>query len=126
VILSVDADSPLPPYEQVRARIAELIEAGQLPPGYRLPTVRQLAADLGVAPGTIQRAYRELELAGHAVPNGRHGTAVAAAPPRLSATERRQRLAAAAASYAEIAHRLGFDADQALTAADRVLRRRIA
>ena len=59
----IDTTSQVPPYEQIRAQLAALIRSGQLAEGERLPTVRQLAADLGLAPGTVGRAYRELEAA---------------------------------------------------------------
>lgn len=64
VLITVDPDSPVPPYEQVRVQLAELIGDGRLPVGSRLPTVRQLAADLRLAANTVARAYRELEGAG--------------------------------------------------------------
>ena len=60
----VDTTSPVPPYEQVRAQLADLVAAGVLGPGDRLPPIRQLAADLGLAAGTVARAYRLLEAAG--------------------------------------------------------------
>jgi len=59
----VDTTSQVPPYEQIRAQLAAFIRTGRLAEGERLPTVRQLAADLGLAPGTVARAYRELEAA---------------------------------------------------------------
>ena len=59
----VDTTSQVPPYEQIRAQLAALIRTGRLVEGERLPTVRQLAVDLGLAPGTVARAYRELEAA---------------------------------------------------------------
>ncbi|MDH6623828.1 GntR family transcriptional regulator [Streptomyces sp. LBL] len=61
--LGVDTAGPVPPYEQIHAQLAGLITTGRLPEGERLPTVRQLAADLGLAAGTVARAYRELEAA---------------------------------------------------------------
>jgi len=60
----VDTTSPVPPYEQVRAQLADLVAAGVLRPDDRLPPIRQLAADLGLAAGTVARAYRLLEAAG--------------------------------------------------------------
>ncbi|WP_159062259.1 GntR family transcriptional regulator, partial [Streptomyces caniscabiei] len=57
----VDTTSQVPPYEQIRAQLAALIVTGRLVEGERLPTVRQLATDLGLSPGTVARAYRELE-----------------------------------------------------------------
>lgn len=59
----VDTTSQVPPFEQIRAQLAALIVTGRLTEGERLPTVRQLASDLGLAPGTVARAYRELETA---------------------------------------------------------------
>lgn len=63
-MIALDARDPTPPYEQVREQIASLIRSGGLPAGHRLPTIRQLAADLRISPGTIARAYRSLETAG--------------------------------------------------------------
>ena len=62
--VEIDLRSPVPPFEQIRARIADLVAAGELPAGTRLPSVRTLAGDLGIAPNTVVRAYRELEAAG--------------------------------------------------------------
>ena len=62
--ISIDPASATPPYEQVRLRIAALAADGELAAGARLPPVRQLAGDLGLAVNTVARAYRELEQAG--------------------------------------------------------------
>ncbi|GAB1640424.1 GntR family transcriptional regulator [Krasilnikovia sp. MM14-A1259] len=74
----IDAASAVPPYEQVRTRIAALAATGALPAGTRLPPVRQLAAELGLAANTVARAYRELEQAGLVQTRGRLGTLVTA------------------------------------------------
>lgn len=79
-LLSVDLTSATPPYEQIRSQVSALIATGDLPPGSRLPTVRRLAADLGLAGGTIARAYKELEAAGLIQSRRRAGTVVAPAP----------------------------------------------
>ena len=63
--ITVDLAAAEPPYEQVRAQVAGLIATGQLGEGDRLPTVRALAADLGLAVNTVARAYKELEAGGH-------------------------------------------------------------
>lgn len=78
--ISVNLRSPVPPFEQIRAQIASLITVGTLAPGTRLPTVRSLASDLGLAAGTVARAYKELELAGLTETRRRNGTVVAGAP----------------------------------------------
>jgi DNA-binding transcriptional regulator YhcF (GntR family) len=75
-VLTIDAASAVPPFEQVRAGIAHRIATGELAVGTRLPTVRQLALDLGLAANTVARAYRELEIAGLVVTRGRAGSFV--------------------------------------------------
>ena len=56
-----------PIYQQVKEGFCRLILSGALPPGYRLPSVRELASSLSINPNTIQRAYRELEQEGYTV-----------------------------------------------------------
>lgn len=80
MLVALDPRSALPPYEQVRQQIVALVIAGVLEPGTRLPSIRQLASDLGVAGGTVARAYRELEDDGVVTARGRHGTAVSGTP----------------------------------------------
>ncbi len=76
-LVVLDHQSAIAPFEQVRAQLAAAIERGVLQPADRLPTVRALAADLGLAVNTVARSYRELELVGLVETNGRHGTFVA-------------------------------------------------
>lgn len=80
-LVTIDLSRPLPPYEQIRVAITDLVAAGRLPAGSRLPSVRQLAGDLGVAPGTVAHAYRALDAAGVVVGLGRYGTVVRATTP---------------------------------------------
>jgi DNA-binding transcriptional regulator YhcF (GntR family) len=108
-MITVDASSPVPPYEQVRAQIAAQAADRQLATGTRLPTVRRLAADLGLAANTVARAYRELETAGIVETRGRAGTFVTAAGDHA-----RQRLHAEAQRYAALAHDLGVGPDEAV------------
>jgi len=116
MILHLRTDSPVPPYEQLRAQIATMVASGVLAPGARLPTIRQLAGDLGLAAGTVTRAYRELERDG--VISGRHGTfvrdrpAAAVQPPDLG-----RRLEEAARWFAVQASQLGADPATALARA---------
>jgi GntR family transcriptional regulator len=118
MIISIDASSPVPPFEQLRQAVADLIERGALQSGARLPTVRQLAGDLRVAPGTVSRAFRELELGGFVTTRGRHGTFVSDRPVPTS-EERRQRLVEAAADYVEFARALGIERAAALELVER-------
>ena len=120
MIVSVDLDSPLPPYEQIRAQITTMVASGVLPPGSRLPAIRQLAADLGLAAGTVARAYRELEAAGVIVSRGRHGTYIAR-PPTLTPDQRAGQLHRAAASYAHLAEQLGAGPEEAIRALRQVM-----
>jgi GntR family transcriptional regulator len=113
VIINVDTGSAVPPYEQLRAQISELATSGELPEGTRLPAIRQLAGDLGLAPGTVARAYRELESQNIVISRVRHGTVIA---PRAkpTAAQARAKLRQAARTYLRTARSLGFGPDETL------------
>ena len=106
-MITVDPSSSEPPFEQVKRQIAEQVEAGALRPGDKLPTVRRLAADLGLAANTVARAYRELEALGVLDTRGRSGTFVGGDHVRRAARE-------AAAAYVQRARALGLDEAEAL------------
>jgi DNA-binding transcriptional regulator YhcF (GntR family) len=113
--IAVDTTSPVPPYEQIRRQVAELIRHGVLREGDRLPPVRQLAGDLGLAVGTVARAYRELEL-GELVRSRRGaGTRIAANTP-LTEAERERSLADQAHAFVAEARRFGASADEVMAA----------
>ena len=116
-MIVIDPSSPVPPFEQLRSQIVAEIAAVELVPGERLPTVRRLAEDLGVAPGTVARAYRELETAGFIETRGRNGTFVAA--PGDAAPRQAQR---AASVFAEQIRALQLDPDQAIALVAAALR----
>ncbi|MEV7828898.1 GntR family transcriptional regulator [Microbacterium enclense] len=105
---TLDAASPTPPYEQVRAQVIAAIDDGSLVAGTRLPPVRTLAAELNLAANTVARAYRELEEAGYVETRGRAGTIVRGGDAASS------RAAAAAEQYAETVRRLGVSAEDGL------------
>lgn len=115
--IDIEDDAGVAPYEQVRAQISEQARAGALPVGYRLPTVRGLAEELGLAANTVAKAYRALESDGVIETRGRNGTFVAAAG---SAAEREA--ASAAQAYADRVRRLGLSEAAALAAARDALR----
>jgi DNA-binding transcriptional regulator YhcF (GntR family) len=121
MILHVDPDSTVPPYDQIRAQITTMATTGVLPADTRLPAIRQLAADLGLAAATVQRAYRELERDHVVRSRGRHGTFIQDPPAHLDPNEQDRRLAAAAHTYAVHARHLGVEPDHALTAARQAL-----
>jgi DNA-binding transcriptional regulator YhcF (GntR family) len=115
MIISVDASAAKPPYEQVKDQIDGLIRAGELAQGTRLPTVRQLAGDLGLAVNTVARAYKELEADRLVETRGRNGTFVLASRSRVDDEETR----AAATVFARSARRAGIS----LTEATEILHR---
>lgn len=108
-MITVDTASPTPPFEQIRAQVAGQIASGELVAGTRLPTVRRLAEDLGLAVNTVARAYRELEAAGLVETRGRAGTVVSAGGDRA-----RERLRDEAQRYAALAREVGVGTGEAL------------
>lgn len=108
-MITLDTTSAVPPFEQVRGQFAAQITDGLLVAGTRLPTVRGLADELGLATNTVARAYRELEAAGLVETRGRAGTVVTAAGDQA-----RARLLAAAQNYAALAHDVGVSPEEAL------------
>jgi DNA-binding transcriptional regulator YhcF (GntR family) len=112
-IVTVDAASAEPPYEQVRRQIADGAASGTLAAGHKLPTVRQLATDLGLAANTVAKAYRALESDGVIETHGRRGTFVAS--HKLTDAE----AAAGAQTYARLARTQGLSLDEAIRLVER-------
>jgi GntR family transcriptional regulator len=113
--IDIDSTSSVPPYEQLRSQIAGQVAGGELPAGTRLATVRQFAADLGLAANTVARAYRELEADGVIVTHGRRGTFVRSAvlgaePGPVSGL---------AGDYADAARRAGLTCAEAVRLVER-------
>ncbi len=123
VRVTVDPNSPGPPFEQLRIAIRQLVATGNIPIGSRLPTVRQLAVDLGLAPGTVGRAFRELEVEGIIESRGRHGTHIKSAPRPPEAGERRRRIREAANTYIAVAAELAIDPETAIATVRQALKR---
>ncbi|ALX03895.1 GntR family transcriptional regulator [Aeromicrobium erythreum] len=114
IALEIDPDATEPPFEQVRRQVAAAAADGSLPPGHRLPTVRALAADLGLAVNTVARAYRELEADGVVETQGRRGTFVTA-PVALDGATR-----AAVEQVVADARRAGLSRDQVVRLVEEV------
>jgi len=106
-VITIDTRAAEPPYEQIRTQVTDQVASGELAAGTRLPPVRQLAEQLGLAANTVARAYRELEQAGVIKTRGRAGSFVAGA-----GVEREAR--AAAAAYADRISALGVAPADAL------------
>ncbi|GAA0379839.1 GntR family transcriptional regulator [Micromonospora fiedleri] len=108
-MIVIDAASPTPPYEQLRAQLARQIQDRSLAVGTRLPTIRRLAADLSLAVNTVARAYRELEEAGLIETRGRAGSFVSAA-----GVQALDRAHSAARDYAAVVTSVGIDPAEAV------------
>lgn len=113
-MIVLDPEAEEPPYAQVREQVRAQVESGALAPGTRLPTVRALAGELGLAANTVARAYRELESLGVIETRGRAGSVVTG-----GGVERAARLAAH--EYVERVRALGLDDAAALEHVRRVL-----
>lgn len=107
-MIRLDPHGPIPPYEQIRQQLADRIGDGQLTAGQRLPSIRQLAGDLRVAPGTVARAYTELETAGLIESSRARGTRV------RDGSSVNAGLRDAAQEFARHARRQGLTQDAAL------------
>ena len=105
--LVIDHTAAEAPFEQVKRQITDQVESGVLRPGDKLPTVRQLATDLGLAPNTVARSYRELEALGVVDTRGRSGTFVSGDQVARAARE-------AAAAYVDRVRALGVDPAEAV------------
>lgn len=107
--VTIDPTSAEPPYEQLRLAVLARVRSGELTAGTKIPTVRALAAELGLAPNTVARAYRELEADGVLETRGRQGSFIAS-----SGDPTRDAAGRAAAAYLAAIRRLGLDDEDAL------------
>ena len=122
-LIAVDPEIETAPYQQIFEQIRAAIERGTLTPDTPLPTVRQLAGDLGVAPNTVARAYADLQDGGWLVSEGRRGTRVASKTP---ATDRRARtgaLADAASRFVDSLRHRGYSRSEIAAELSRILDR---
>jgi DNA-binding transcriptional regulator YhcF (GntR family) len=102
-MIRIDASSTTPPFEQLRLQLMAQITSGELAGGARLPTVRKLAEDLGLAPNTVARTYRELESDGFIATRCRDGSFVT---PQGGAAQ--QQAQEAARAFADRIRKLGI------------------
>ncbi|MET8876537.1 GntR family transcriptional regulator [Nocardia sp. NPDC004278] len=107
--ITVTHDSSIPPYEQLRLGVIAQVRSGELTAGTKIPTVRALAAQLGLAPNTVARAYRELEADGVVETRGRQGSFIAS-----SGDPTKDLAGRAATDYVATIRRLGLDDEAAL------------
>ena len=112
----VDHTSSVTLYEQLMSQFRQQLDDGTLIAGTKLPTVRQLATDLSVAPYTVARVYRALESDGFVETLGRNGTVV-----KGRAGTANELLQLAASDYAKRARDLGIEPAVALDYVTRAL-----
>ncbi|WP_432557710.1 GntR family transcriptional regulator [Granulicoccus sp. GXG6511] len=103
-------EGPIGTSEELRAFVVTRIESGAWVPGERLPSVRRLADQLGLAPNTVAKAYRELEAGGWVHTAGRRGTMIA---ERFDGNAEARGLELAL-DYLKAMRGLGFDTDDAV------------
>lgn len=108
----VNPADELPLYRQIMRQIQEAIAGGRLQPGDKLPSHRDLAEQVVIAPLTVKKAYDELELLGFIETQRGRGTFVCAKPPRASLADQRAQVREAARRLLSQAYLggIGFDA----------------
>ena len=111
----VDKGSDVPPYSQLRRAIIAARASGTLAAGDRLPPMRALAAETGLALNTVAKAYKELEAAGAIETRGRAGSFITA----LDATAHQAQTLTK--NYISAMHKLGFEDHQIYKTLDRML-----
>ena len=75
--LEIDVNSVIPIWHQLRTRLVYLISTGKFLPGEKLPTVRELAVNLGINYNTVSKVYQDIERDGYIVFKRGSGTYVA-------------------------------------------------
>lgn len=118
MIIRVDAELPMPVYEQIRQQVTRMAVSGTMPEGTRMPTIRQLANDLALAKGTVAKAYSLLETSGIVESRGHRGTFIATTAQEAQAADEvvATDLANAADAFIIAARQLGVSPSDATTA----------
>lgn len=109
---SIDSKSGVPFYRQIIEQMKFAIARGELKPGDRLPTFRQLAVDLSINLNTVVRAYRELEIEGVIETQQGSGTFVGHRPPPVDDLERQRMLNQILTELLARASAYGFTLDE--------------
>lgn len=120
MFLRLDHHSGEAIYRQIVEQLKFRIAAGKLAPGERLPSIRQLAAELKINPRTVVKAYEELAHAGLTVMRHGQGVFVAERDGGAPAAARRKALRDMARRMLAEASRLGADYDEVLEALEAV------
>ena len=114
--LEVDANSPVPIFEQIIGSIQRLVREKKLAAGMFLPPVRQLAADLEINPNTVARAYGQLEKDGIIETARRRGTKISDSAPSLARQSLTARVEKVVDQIIRDTTHLGLDHDDLMAA----------
>ena len=114
-ILQVDPAEAAPLWRQIEEGVRRLVATGGLAAGALMPSVRDLARELGVNPNTVVRAYQHLVEAGVLTVRRGDGTYVSETPPGFSPAERLGLLREGALRFATTALSVGADLPEATT-----------
>lgn len=110
----IDPKSGVPFYRQIVEQVKFAIARGDLGPGDRLPTVRQLAVDLSINPNTVIRGYRELEIEGVLDTQQGSGTFVGNRKPNVDQLEQQRMMDQILTDMLARASSYGFTLDEVL------------
>src|ERR1044071_8479681 len=120
-LIAIDVNDPRPIYVQIVDEVRRAVVVGTLKADEPLPSIRQLAGDLGVNPNTVKQAYRELEQQGLAYVERGNGTYVSGG--RTTREERMTLSRGVAERALQDAIRHGLDADELIDAIQRAAKR---
>jgi GntR family transcriptional regulator len=115
-------DSGKPIYAQLVDQIEYGVATGLLKPGDRLPTVRELAAELVVNVNTVARAYRDMEQSGLIETSPGRGSFIAQPTAATPAAERYKKLEPYLRKLVQVARRLDYDVEDLVTLVEQTAR----
>jgi GntR family transcriptional regulator len=108
----VDLGSAEPLFEQIAFSVKSAVARGELGPGARLPSVRELAQELSINPNTVVRAYEALERDGVVTRRQGAGCFVTGRASNLNGRERRRQLVELARRTVTEGYHLGFSPEE--------------
>jgi DNA-binding transcriptional regulator YhcF (GntR family) len=115
--IAIDHDSSTAPYDQLRQQIIEQVHGGGLIAGTKIPTVRALASELGLAANTVAKAYRALSDQGVIETRGKQGTFIASGTDPVQAQAEQ-----AATAFAHNVRSLGYSDSEIVAMVESALR----
>lgn len=121
--MKVDFDASRPIYQQVIAEIRKAVARGELKPGSKIPSQREMAQILRVNPNTIQRAYREMEQSALVETLRGQGTFIKD-NPSLFREIRREMTEEALNHFLDEMHSLGFSDEEILSLIEEKMKER--